>query len=295
MIIAVASGKGGTGKTTIAAGLVLALRDSGRKAAYLDCDVEEPNGHIFLAPQCNESDDIFIEVPEIDRDKCTLCGKCAEICAFNALLVTAGEVVVFPELCHGCGGCRYFCPAQAVRPGRKKIGTVDRGTAGRAAFVRGELDVGTALSPPLVHAVKKNRLPTGVNVVDAPPGASCPAVAALRGADFCILVAEPTPFGLHDLALAVQMAGSIGVPCGVVVNRAGDGRGLIDHYCLREGLPLLMKIPLSRTIAEAGSRGIPLNRAEAGWDRMLLLLYSDIEGLIRNERAHGNQRQGRNG
>ncbi len=295
MNIAVASGKGGTGKTTIAAGLVLALRDIGYQTAYLDCDVEEPNGHIFLAPQFNHSEDVFIEVPEIDRDRCTLCGKCAELCVFNALLVTAEEVVVFPELCHGCGGCRYFCPSGAVRPGRKKIGSVDRGTAGGAVFVRGELDVGTALSPPLVHAVKKSRLSTGVNVVDAPPGASCPAVAALRGADFCVLVTEPTPFGLHDLALAVQMAGSLGVSCGVVVNRAGDDRGLIDHYCLREGLPLLMKIPLSRTIAEAGSRGIPLNRAEAGWDRMLLLLYSKIKGLVMGEGAHGNQRQGRNG
>lgn len=295
MNIAVASGKGGTGKTTIAAGLVLTLRDNGYQAAYLDCDVEEPNGHIFLVPQFNQSENIFIEVPEIDRDRCTLCGKCAELCVFNVLLATAEEVVVFPELCHGCGGCRYFCPARAVRPGRKKIGTVDRGTAGRALFVRGELDVGTALSPPLVQAVRKYRLPTGINVVDAPPGASCPAVAAVRGADFCVLVTEPTPFGLHDLALAVQMVRSIGVPCGVVVNRAGDERGLIDNYCLQEGLPLLLKIPLSRIIAEAGSRGIPLNRAETGWDRMLLLLYNDIKGLIESERAHGNQRQRRNG
>ncbi|HBX23016.1 MAG TPA: (4Fe-4S)-binding protein [Desulfotomaculum sp.] len=290
MIIAVASGKGGTGKTTVATGLVLVLRDSGHKVAYLDCDVEEPNGHIFMAPQCNESEDIFIEVPEIEQDKCALCGKCAELCVFNALLVTSDEVITFPELCHGCGGCRYFCPAQAVRSGRKKIGTVERGTAGRAVFVRGELQVGTALSPPLVNAVKKNQLSRGINVMDAPPGTSCPAVATVRGADFCILVTEPTPFGLHDLALAAQMAKSLGVPCGVVVNRAGDGRELIENFCLQEGLPLLMKIPLSRTIAEAGSRGVPLNQAEVGWDRMLLLLYSDIKGLIMSERAYGNQR-----
>jgi len=290
MIIAVASGKGGTGKTTVATGLVLALRDSGHKVAYLDCDVEEPNGHIFLAPRYNQSEDVFIEVPEIEQDKCNLCGKCAELCVFNALLVTSDEVITFPELCHGCGGCLYFCPTRAVRPGRKKIGSVEQGTAGRAVFVRGKLQVGTALSPPLVNAVKKNRLSRGVNVMDAPPGTSCPAVATVRGADFCILVTEPTPFGLHDLALAAQMVRSIGVPCGVVVNRAGDGRGLIDNFCQQEGLPLLMKIPLSRTIAEAGSRGVPLNRAEAGWDRMLLLLYSDIKGLIMSERAYGNQR-----
>ncbi|MFA7467413.1 MAG: ATP-binding protein [Desulfotomaculaceae bacterium] len=290
MIIAVASGKGGTGKTTVATGLMLALRDSGHQVAYLDCDVEEPNGHIFLEPQCNESEDIYIEVPEIERDKCTLCGKCAELCAFNALLVTSDNVIIFHELCHGCGGCRYFCPVQAVRPGQKKIGIIDRGTAGQAVFVRGELEVGTVLSPPLVNAVKKNQISRGVNVLDAPPGTSCPAVATVRGADFCILVTEPTPFGLHDLSLAAQMASSLGVPCGVVVNKAGDSRGLIENFCLQEGLPLLMKIPLSRTIAEAGSRGVPLNRAEAGWDQMLLNLYSDIEGLIMSERAYGNQR-----
>lgn len=290
MIIAVASGKGGTGKTTVATGLVLALRDNGYDAAYLDCDVEEPNGHIFLNPRYNEHEDIYIEVPVIDHEKCTLCGRCAEVCAFNALLVGSDEVITFPELCHGCGGCRYFCPAGAVCPGQKKIGTVDRGCAGRAVFVRGKLEVGNALSPPLVEAVKQSRLSGGVTVLDAPPGTSCTAVAAVRGADFCLLVTEPTPFGLHDLDLAARMVRYLGVPCGILINRAGDSRGLIENYCRQAGLPVLAKIPLSRAIAEAGSRGVPINRVDDDWDRAFLRLFRDIRELVNSERAYGNQR-----
>ena len=281
MIIAVASGKGGTGKTTVATGLALALRNS-CSVAYLDCDVEEPNGHIYLGPRYMVEEDIHIEVPRVNVEKCSLCGQCAEMCAFNALLVAVENVITFAELCHGCGGCRYFCPAGAITPERKKIGTVERGTFGRALFARGKLEVGTALSPPLVEAVKKNRLSQGVTVVDSPPGTSCPAVAAIRGADFCLMVTEPTPFGLHDLDLAVQMADSIGVPCGVLVNRARGEQGLIDRYCRQSGLPVLMKIPLSKEIAEAGSRGLPLNRMEAGWDDAFSRLYRDIRELVAN-------------
>ncbi len=286
MIISVASGKGGTGKTTVATGLTLALRDNGFEVAYLDCDVEEPNGHIFLNPEFTASEDVTIEVPVVDEQKCDLCGKCAENCAFNAILVGPKAVITFPELCHGCGGCFYFCPAGAIAPGRKKKGTVDRGTAGRAYFARGRLEVGTALSPPVVEAVKKKMPGRGIVVVDSPPGTSCPAVAAVRGADFCLLVTEPTPFGLHDLDLAVKMAGILGVPCGVIVNRAGNGRGLIEDYCARAGLPLLMKIPLSRKVAESGSKGVPLNRSEAGWDEMFIRLFHAIRRMVDGERAY---------
>lgn len=290
MIIAVASGKGGTGKTTLATGLFLALRDSDHEVAYLDCDVEEPNGHIYLNPRFSEQEEVFIEIPAIDSGNCDLCGKCAEICVFNALLVTMDEVLVFPELCHGCGGCRYFCPAGAVGATKKIIGRVDRGSSGGAFFARGELEVGTALSPPLVEAVKKNSKAAGITVIDAPPGTSCPAVAAVRGADFCLLVTEPTPFGLNDLDLAVRLVRSMGLPCGVVINRAGNGRELIENYCRRAGLPILLKIPLSREIAEAGSRGMPLNRTGAGWDGLLLDLFRDIRELVEGERANVNQR-----
>lgn len=289
MIIAVASGKGGTGKTTVATSMALALQACDQ-VTYLDCDVEEPNGHIFLNPELTDTENIYIEVPGIDPDKCTLCGKCAEICAFNALLVAGDTVISFPELCHGCGGCRYFCPAGAIVPERKQIGTVERGTAGRLYFARGRLEVGAALSPPLVDAVRKNTGRRGITIIDAPPGTSCPVIHSVRGADFCLLVTEPTPFGLNDLDLAVQMVQSLGVPCGVLVNRARDEWGIVDQYCQRRGIPILMKIPLSRSIAGAYSRGVPLVKQDGSWNDAFRRLYREMGGRVASERSYCNQR-----
>jgi MinD superfamily P-loop ATPase len=289
MIISVASGKGGTGKTTVATSMALALQACDH-VTFLDCDVEEPNGHIFLNPEFTETENIYIEVPKIDPGKCNLCGRCAEVCAFNALLVAGEAVITFPELCHGCGGCRYFCPVGAISPEPKQIGTVERGVAGRLAFVRGRLEVGAALSPPLIDAVRKNRGPGGITIVDAPPGTSCPVIHSVRGTDFCLLVTEPTPFGLNDLDLAVQMVRSLGVPCGVLINRAREGWGIIEKYCRQEGITVMMKIPLSQEIAEAYSRGVPLAKFDRGWNDAFKQLYREIGGLVANERSHCNQR-----
>ncbi len=290
MNICVASGKGGTGKTTVATSLALALQSEQHDVTFLDCDVEEPNGHIFINPDIREIENVFIEVPEIDHTTCTFCGKCADLCAFNALLVAGDSVITFPELCHGCGGCRYFCPAGAVRLTPKKIGTVETGAAGQLRFVRGRLEVGTALSPPLIEAAKKKIMPRGITVIDAPPGTSCPVIASVRGSDFCLLVTEPTLLGLHDLDLAVQMARHLGVPCGVVVNRAQEGWGIIHDYCRRQDLPVLLEIPLSKKIARAYARGVPLVRADKTWHDAFRQLYRAIGEMVAGEGTYCHQR-----
>ncbi|SFG81957.1 MinD superfamily P-loop ATPase, contains an inserted ferredoxin domain [Desulfotomaculum arcticum] len=284
MIISVASGKGGTGKTTVAVGMALALQSIDNQVTFLDCDVEEPNGHIFIKPDMQKNEDVYIQVPEINREKCDYCGKCAELCAFNALLVASESVVVFHELCHGCGGCNYFCPQGAVNLIPKKIGTIEVGSAAEGLnFAHGMLEIGVPLSPPLVDAVKKKQ-DGGVTIIDAPPGTSCPAVHTVRGTDFCLLVTEPTPFGLNDLALAVEMARALGVPCGVLVNRAREGWDIIDKYCQHNGISILMKIPLSREIAGAYSRGIPLTFLDKEWEDAFRRLFRDIRGMVESER-----------
>jgi len=281
MIISVASGKGGTGKTTVAVSMALALISSRYEVTLLDCDVEEPNAHIFINPEYQEMEEICIGVPEINREKCNLCGKCAELCAFNALLVAGDNVIVYSEMCHGCGGCSYFCPEGAVQLKPRTIGAIETGIAGEMGFVRGRLEVGAALSPPLVDAVKKRgSAGKGVVIIDAPPGTSCPVIHAVRGTDYCLLVTEPTPFGLNDLDLSVQMVRSLGVPCGVLINRARDDWGIIEKYCRREGLEILMKIPLSQDIARAYSRGVPLAKVNGDWDSAFRQLYLNIRGLI---------------
>lgn len=288
MRISVASGKGGTGKTTVAVGMALALQASGNRVTFLDCDVEEPNGHIFLKPEIQKKEAVFIEVPKINLEKCDFCGKCAELCAYNALLVASETVVVFNELCHGCGGCNYFCPKGAINLIPEKIGTIELGTAAEGLnFAHGQLEIGVPLSPPLVDAVKKKQ-EGGITIIDAPPGTSCPAIHTVRDTDFCLLVTEPTPFGLNDLALAVQMARALGVPCGVLVNRAREGWDIIDKYCKQNGINILMKIPLSREIAEAYSKGTPLTFLNQEWADAFRCLFRDIGEMVESERDNCN-------
>lgn len=252
--IAVASGKGGTGKTTVAVNLAAALSEQGRAVQYLDCDVEEPNGHIFLKPAIERVEEVGILVPVIDRNKCTACGRCAEACEYNAIAVLR-TALVFPELCHGCGGCAGVCPAGAIEEKPQTIGVVETGRSGEIGFVQGRLNVGEAMSPPLIRAAKRLRSQNGIAILDAPPGTSCPVVATVRDADFVILVTEPTPFGLNDLRLAVELSRQLEKRFGVVVNRAGIGGDEVQSYCASEEIPLLAEIPDDRPVAEAYSRG----------------------------------------
>jgi MinD superfamily P-loop ATPase len=283
MIIAVASGKGGTGKTTIAVNLALALAlRAGHPVQLLDCDVEEPNAHFFLKPRIEKSQEVFMPIPEIDESLCNYCGRCAEVCAYHALAVLKDAVLVFSELCHGCGACSLLCPEKAVKEVGKRIGVVESGRAGNILFDHGRLDIGQAMSPPLIRAVKKRLDATRTVIIDAPPGTSCPVVESIKHSDFCLLVTEPTPFGLHDLELAAGAAKQMKITCGTVINRASlsNGGGEVRDFCAREGIPVLMTIPFDRKIAEAYSRGQTLLEAFPGYRTAFLDLFENIRKLL---------------
>ena len=277
MIISIASGKGGTGKTTVATNLALVL---GERVELLDCDVEEPNAHLFLKPQIERTERVDTPIPLVDESKCTFCRKCADICRFNAIAVVGRQVLVFPELCHSCGGCMAVCPEGAITEIGRELGTVNYGHRNGFKFINGRLRVGEAMSPPLIKRVRASRDPERITLIDAPPGTSCPVIAAMNGADFILMVTEPTPFGLHDLKLAVEAVRLLGIPCGLVVNRADIGDDKVFAYAREEGLPVLLTIPFERGIAEAYSRGETIIEALPQWRAKFLQLFADIEALI---------------
>jgi MinD superfamily P-loop ATPase len=279
MIISVASGKGGTGKTLVATSLALSLIDN-HKIQLLDCDVEEPNANILLHLALNQRKRVYVPIPKVDETKCTYCGKCAEICAYNALAVIKERVLVFPELCHGCGACSYLCPESAITEEGREVGIVERGDSGNLELIKGKINVGEAMAPPVIREVKKYIEPANIVIIDVPPGTSCPVVEAVEGSDFCLLVTEPTPFGLNDLLLAVEVVKKLGISCGVVVNRTGIGGEEVEQYCRQEGVPVLLRIPLDRKIAVLYSEGIPLIEGIPWWREAFLRLFQDIRSMV---------------
>jgi len=277
LIISVASGKGGTGKTTVATNLALSIDN----VQFIDCDVEEPNAHIFLKPKIEERVEVSIPIPKVDEGKCNYCGKCAEICAFNAIAVLKEKVLVFPELCHGCGGCSLLCPENAIAETGNKIGIAEIGKADNILFVDGKLDIGEPMSPPIIREVKKYINTDKTVIIDVPPGTSCPVIEAVKGSDFCILVTEPTPFGLYDLKLAVELIKKLEIPFGVVINQSDIGDKKVEQYCLNLNIPILMKIPFDKDIAFEYSRGIPIVIKREREKQKFRDIYNQIKRLLK--------------
>ncbi|MDX9787678.1 MAG: ATP-binding protein [Desulfobacterales bacterium] len=280
MIISIASGKGGTGKTTVAVSMALALDAPVR---ILDCDVEEPNVHLFLHPEILEETTVAVPIPEIDDKACTRCGKCAEICRFNAIAVMGKVILTFPELCHGCGGCMEICPENAVSEGARPVGVIQSGHSNGIEFVHGKLRIGEAMSPPLIRAVRERVRLDMPNIIDAPPGTSCPVIAAVKGTDFVLMVTEPTPFGLHDLKLAVEAVKLLGLRHGLVINRSDMGDSQVHTYAKEENIPILMEIPFDRRIAVAYSKGLPIVEALPEWKDKFSALFKQIESIIQGK------------
>lgn len=252
MIIAIASGKGGTGKTTMSVAFALSIDEP---VQLLDCDVEEPNAKIFLDIKELEEENVYTLIPRVDTAKCTFCGKCQEVCQFNAITVLKDKVLIFDELCHSCGGCVKVCKYKALSETSKPIGTVLMGKVDNISFVQGKLDIGRPMSPPLIRAVKSRTDKNIVNIIDCPPGNSCPVITAISGADYVILVTEASPFGLHDLALSVDTLVALSLPFGVIINKADTGYTQVKEYCYDEGIQILLEIPESMKIAKAYSSG----------------------------------------
>jgi MinD superfamily P-loop ATPase len=274
--IAVASGKGGTGKTTVAAGLALAVRSKIGRSQFIDCDVEQPNADLLMEPTFDGSKTVTLDIPRVDLSKCTGCGKCKEICQYNAVVVVKGEALIFENLCHSCGGCALVCPESAIIEEAKAIGRIDTGSLDNIRFLRGLLKVGEPMSTPIIRALKAEAEDDLLTILDAPPGTACPVIATIKDCAFCILVTEPTPFGLYDLDLMVKVIRELGVPGGVVINKDDAWGQNIEEYASANGLPILLRIPFSRDIAVSYSKGIPLNRVDDAWDERLFDLYARI-------------------
>ncbi len=276
--IAVASGKGGTGKTTVSTNLVVQAARSGEPVVYGDCDVEEPNGHLFLQPEILTEEPFSLEIPVVIKERCTGCGRCGEVCEYSAIVIINKHVLTFPEMCHSCGGCWLACPEEAIELGKRDIGMVETGKAYKMVeFVQGRLRIGEAMAPPLIRAVKLVASEAALQVLDAPPGTSCPVIVTVQDADYVVLVTEPTPFGLHDLTLAVDMLRELNKKFGVVINRCNVGNQEVQEYCHGESIEILAEIPDDRKVAEAYARGKIAVNALPGYQGLFQKLLERIK------------------
>jgi MinD superfamily P-loop ATPase len=257
MVITVASGKGGTGKTSVAVNLASTARENGYAVQLIDADVEAPNTHLFLNPEIKAEKSINALVPRVDEGACTLCGTCAEVCEFQAIGVFGSSVLVFSELCHSCGGCTLACPEKAITEIEHPIGTLRLGgTADALGFLEGRLKIGEAKAPPIIREVKRHLDREILNIIDAPPGNSCPVVEAMKSSDYILLVTEPTPFGFHDLRMTFDVVRDMGIPFGLVVNKAGVGTRDVYDFCDEHDIPIHLEIPFRQDLAKTYAAGL---------------------------------------
>jgi MinD superfamily P-loop ATPase len=282
MVIVVASGKGGTGKTTVATNLALYL-SPGYNLSFMDLDVEEPNAHIFLKPREAKDTPVNKKIPRINYDKCTFCGLCADICVYNALAVLknkVNEVMVFPEMCHSCGACMELCPEDAISEIDYKIGHIKFADLPGIRFYEGNLNVGELAAPEVIAQVKKYINHEDLTIMDAPPGSSCSVVESVKNVDFCILVTEPTPFGLSDLKIMVDLLKKLSIPTGIIINQYEEGQTLIEDYAREKNVPILARIPFDREIAHYYSTGIPFITSMPGYKDIFAGIIPEIKELV---------------
>ncbi|HIE33669.1 MAG TPA: 4Fe-4S dicluster domain-containing protein [Candidatus Altiarchaeales archaeon] len=279
MKIAVASGKGGTGKTTIAVNLALSIKN----VQLIDCDVEEPNCNIFLNMRLRKVNSVSIPVPVIDNNRCIHCGRCSKNCQYNAIVTLPDETIVFSELCHGCGLCSIVCPVDAITEENRVIGIIEKGD-GEMEFLRGILNISEALSTPIIRKLKEGIKKNKIAILDAPPGAGCPVIETISDVDYCVLVTEPTPFGLYDLKIMVELCRRLNLKFGVIINRYGIGNSSVENFCHKEKIPILMKISNDKRIMELYSRGIAFVDKIPEKRREFIKLFH----MIGNETDSGN-------
>ncbi|MBN1536172.1 MAG: ATP-binding protein [Anaerolineales bacterium] len=280
--IVVASGKGGTGKTTVATSLALSLAAQ-ENVWFLDCDVEAPNGHLFLNPKIEAERKAVVLIPRIDMEKCILCGRCVEVCQYHALAEIGKSILVFPQLCHGCGSCTWNCSSKAIKEIRNPIGVLEAGLAKKGInFAHGVLTISEPMATPIIRQLKKWHKPEdgSVMILDAPPGASCSVVETLHGANFALLVTEPTPFGLHDLKQVIGILGDMKIPAGVIINRDGIGDNQVDEFLSQTEFPILMRIPYSTQIAGAIAAGNTLLDVSPEYIMEFQTLFQKIKNII---------------
>jgi MinD superfamily P-loop ATPase len=277
MKIAIASGKGGTGKTFIATNLFYTLLETNEQISLLDCDVEEPNSKIFVKPEIEKQEKVYAEIPIIDQTKCTGCRECSNHCEFNALITVKDKTYVYDEMCHSCGLCMRICKEGAISKNMKKIGTIEIGSVGTGIFVEGKTDIGTEISSLIIEEVKKYANEKGIVIIDAPPGTSCQVVETVKNCDFVVLVTEPTPFGLNDLKLAVELLENLKIPFAVAINRIIDSVEIIETYCKEKGIDIVFKMELDREVAVSYSSGKIVVKEIPAYRQKFVSLMSEIK------------------
>lgn len=278
--IIVASGKGGTGKTTVATALAVALQRGLPELQFLDCDVEGPDAALFLKSETMSSSTVTIKVPKIDRRKCTGCGQCQWVCQYKAVAMVSGKAQISEDLCRGCGGCRLACPEDAATETELRVGKIETGMRETLTVHTGTLDVGRRVPLPVIHELKSRARLDVPTILDSAPGTGSAVIPALRDCDYCILVTDPTPFGFYDLTLMMKVVDEFGIPAGIVINKDDGSTSDLEAYAEKNALPILLRLPFSREIASLCSKGIAITEADTGWDKKFWKLYEEVERTV---------------